>query len=235
VFPVNLPCAAWRGSVGRDRRHGDRRADTRGCRSDFDPEFNQVSNSTPAPSAGAYQVQSGDTLESIAQSAYGDSSLWYLIAQANGLSGDKDLRVGQTLVIPATLPGVHNNASTNAVYNGSLIIGGTTPTLPSPQGGCGVLGQVIAEVIQVVVQVVVYAVTVEYLGPVAAGAPSGAAGSVAGQLVGIALGSQSSFSWDAVAEAAVQGALSGGVSRSPTFHGAHDAGPFSPHAVLKER
>jgi len=45
-------------------------------------------------------VQAGDTLQGIAQSAYGDSALWYLVAEANGLSSDADLRVGQTLTIP---------------------------------------------------------------------------------------------------------------------------------------
>ncbi|WP_176167915.1 LysM peptidoglycan-binding domain-containing protein [Luteibacter sp. 22Crub2.1] len=39
-------------------------------------------------------VQTGDTLKSIAQSVYGNASLWYVIAQANAISGDAELAVG---------------------------------------------------------------------------------------------------------------------------------------------
>jgi nucleoid-associated protein YgaU len=68
--------------------------------------------SHPAAATRQYPVQSGDTLQSIAQAAYGDSSLWYRIANANGLSGNEDLRVGQTLNIPTKVGDTHNNAST---------------------------------------------------------------------------------------------------------------------------
>ncbi|WP_219851901.1 LysM peptidoglycan-binding domain-containing protein, partial [Methylibium rhizosphaerae] len=65
--------------------------------SEFDSNFRSASS----PSAvGSYRVQGGDTLRSIAQAAYGDNRLWWKIAQANGLSGDSDLRVGQTLSLP---------------------------------------------------------------------------------------------------------------------------------------
>jgi LysM repeat protein len=47
---------------------------------DFDLAYVPVTNSYPNATTGQYPVQAGDTLESIAQSAYGDSSLWYLIA-----------------------------------------------------------------------------------------------------------------------------------------------------------
>ncbi len=36
---------------------------------------------------GRYQVREGDTLQGIAQQLFGDSSLWYMLAEANGLSG----------------------------------------------------------------------------------------------------------------------------------------------------
>jgi len=38
-----------------------------------------------------YVVQAGDTLEGIAQAVYGDASLWYVIADANGLEFDSNL------------------------------------------------------------------------------------------------------------------------------------------------
>jgi LysM repeat protein len=50
--------------------------------------------------AQRYTVSDGETLRSIARSFYGDDKLWYLIAQANGLSGSTQLSTGQTLSIP---------------------------------------------------------------------------------------------------------------------------------------
>jgi nucleoid-associated protein YgaU len=35
-----------------------------------------------------YVVRAGDTFAGIAKTVWGDSSLWFLIADANGLSGD---------------------------------------------------------------------------------------------------------------------------------------------------
>jgi Contractile injection system tube protein/LysM domain len=46
-------------------------------------------------------VRDGDTLASIAYEAYGQSSLWRPIADANGLDRPRFLQAGQTLVIPA--------------------------------------------------------------------------------------------------------------------------------------
>jgi phage tail protein X len=42
----------------------------------------------------------GDTLQSLARKAYGDSSLWYLIAEANGVTFNADLSGLKTIVIP---------------------------------------------------------------------------------------------------------------------------------------
>ncbi|WP_457337789.1 LysM peptidoglycan-binding domain-containing protein, partial [Rhizobacter sp. P5_C2] len=67
----------------------------------FDSSFRSISGSYPKPGSGSYVVVSGDTLQSIARSAYGDSKLWWKIAQANGLGGDDDLRMGQSLMIPS--------------------------------------------------------------------------------------------------------------------------------------
>jgi len=40
---------------------------------------------------GGYVVRSGDTLQGIAQQLWGDASLWYKLAQANGLSAGATL------------------------------------------------------------------------------------------------------------------------------------------------
>lgn len=60
--------------------------------------------STPAPSSvQTYTIQPEDSLQSIAQQMYGDSSQWPRIFEANraALAGQSQLRVGQRLVIPA--------------------------------------------------------------------------------------------------------------------------------------
>ncbi|HVK56330.1 MAG TPA: LysM peptidoglycan-binding domain-containing protein [Burkholderiales bacterium] len=93
----------------------------------------------PASSPTSYVVTQGDlvnavaTLKSIAFAVYGDSKLWYLIADANGLNADgSNLWVGQTLTIPNTITNVHNDYATHEVYNAGEIIGDRTPTLPDP-------------------------------------------------------------------------------------------------------
>ncbi|MPZ73055.1 MAG: LysM peptidoglycan-binding domain-containing protein [Nitriliruptorales bacterium] len=47
-----------------------------------------------------YTVQSGDTLNGIAKEFYGDAAKYTLITDANNLSQDTPLRVGQELIIP---------------------------------------------------------------------------------------------------------------------------------------
>ncbi|MBK6006911.1 LysM peptidoglycan-binding domain-containing protein [Ramlibacter ginsenosidimutans] len=99
---------------------------------DFDFGYARVSASYPSASPGAYTVRSGDTLQSIAQTAYGDSSLWFRIADANGLASGNDLKVGQTLNIPNRVSTISNNASTFKPYDPSKIEGDKTPSLATP-------------------------------------------------------------------------------------------------------
>jgi nucleoid-associated protein YgaU len=49
---------------------------------DFNFGYQPINGNYPTASPGSYQVANGDTLQSIAQGAYGDSSLWYRIADA---------------------------------------------------------------------------------------------------------------------------------------------------------
>ncbi|QJW83460.1 LysM peptidoglycan-binding domain-containing protein [Ramlibacter terrae] len=118
---------------------------------DFNFGYAPVSASYPSASPGAYQVQSGDSLRGIAQSAYGDSSLWYRIAEANGLSSSSDLRAGQTINIPNRVGTISNNSTTFKPYDPSAIVGDTTPNMPTPSsgGGCGGVGQLLMVVVAV--------------------------------------------------------------------------------------
>jgi hypothetical protein len=99
-------------------------------------------------------VREGDTLQSIAQSQWGDASLWYLLADANGLTGSETLTAGMVLNVPSKVANLHNNTGTFKVYDAGKAIGDTGPTLPDPPPraqGCGVMGTILAVVIGVVV------------------------------------------------------------------------------------
>jgi YD repeat-containing protein len=123
---------------------------------DFNFGYQPISGAYPAASVGAYTVLAGDTLRSIARSAYGDEELWYRVADANGLTSDRDLRVGQTLSLPSNSSAVHNNSGTYKPYDPSKITGDTTPSaLPPPGGnkGCGIIGTIIMVVVAVIVTI----------------------------------------------------------------------------------
>jgi hypothetical protein len=113
---------------------------------DFSFGYQPINGNYPTASPGSYTVQAGDTLGSIARGAYGDAQLWWRIAEANGLSGDSDLRVGQTLSIPNKVGTVHNSADTFKPYDPSKITGDTTPNMPAPNNGsdCGGFGALLA-------------------------------------------------------------------------------------------
>ncbi|WUR15025.1 DUF4214 domain-containing protein [[Empedobacter] haloabium] len=152
---------------------------------------------------GVYVVQSdNEKLTSIAKNVWGDERLWYLIADANGLTAiDTPLKAGQQLVLPAKATTIYNGADTFRPYNASEVIGSTTPemALPPPQAakkGCGVIGQILTVIVAVVVT--------HYLGAIP--------GSIASQLTAMATGSQDKFDWKAVGRAAISAAVTQGMS-----------------------
>lgn len=172
---------------------------------DFNFGYQPINGNYPTAAPGAYSVRAGDTLQVIAQGAYGDASLWYIIADANGLAGNEGLRVGQTLTIPNRVGTSHNNSSNYRPYDQHLAIGDTTPFLPGKPGeaGCGTVGLVLVTIIAVAVAVVVTYFTAgaltEVVGPLAAAAIAAAAASVASQSVLMVAGVQKQFSWKQVA------------------------------------
>ncbi|HSV82081.1 MAG TPA: FG-GAP-like repeat-containing protein [Ramlibacter sp.] len=122
---------------------------------DFDFGYSRISASYPNPAPGVYTTRAGDTLQSIAYGAYGDSALWYRIAEANGLTSNSDLRAGQTLTIPNRVSSIHNNNTTFKPYDPSRIEGDKTPYLPMPANdkGCGGVGQVLMIVVAIIVTI----------------------------------------------------------------------------------
>lgn len=92
----------------------------------------------PQDNLGAYTLQAGDTLERIALHVYGDSSLWYLLADANGISdrnaqvgSSGQLHLGQRLNIPQVATGQHQTNGTHKILNANQMIGNTSATTAS--------------------------------------------------------------------------------------------------------
>ncbi|WP_218943559.1 hypothetical protein [Exilibacterium tricleocarpae] len=174
-------------------------------------------------------ASAGDTLEGIAAAVYGNPSLWFVLAEANGLLPGEPLTEGQRLQIPNTVKTGRLTADTHVVYNEGDIIGSTLPNLKSDpkDDGCGSFLAIIIVVIIAVVAVIATAgLAGAFLGAAGtflglsgtaatvaafavAGAIVGAAASIVQQGLFIALGYQDEFSWRSVAAGAISGALSG--------------------------
>jgi YD repeat-containing protein len=137
-----------------------------------------TSFSSSAMGTQSITVQSGDTLQAIAQRAYGNSSLWYVIASANGVT-DAELVEGTQLKVPEVKTNL-NDAATFKPYDPSEISGPTTPTLPfvAPPAPNSCL--------MVVVVIVAIIVTIYTAG--AAAGLLGATGTVAGGASTAAIG-----------------------------------------------
>lgn len=121
---------------------------------DFDQNYEPISPTYPGSVASSYTVRNGDTLQTIARSVWGDSAMWYLIADANGLASGSTLTAGMKLTIPNKVTNIHNNAGTFRPYNAGEAIGDVNPTLPAApppprrkRGGCGGLGLIIVAIV----------------------------------------------------------------------------------------
>ncbi|MDE2596480.1 MAG: LysM peptidoglycan-binding domain-containing protein, partial [Sphingomonadales bacterium] len=176
---------------------------------DFDQAYNSLSPGEGSSAGTAYTARSGDTLQGLAQQFYGDASLWYKIADANGLSGASSITAGQSLRIPAGLANIHNTSDTFRPYDSAQHIGDVQPTTPAPpkKPKCGVFGQILLAVISAAI-VAIAPFGAGFWGTIA----NAVLGSVVSQAVGVATGIQEKFSFKAVAMAAVGAAVGGGLS-----------------------
>jgi YD repeat-containing protein len=212
---------------------------------DFDGNYLPINSLYPTAAPGSYIVHAGDTLTSIAMALWGDSSLWWILADANGLSLNEPLIPNTVLTVPNKVTNIHNNASTFKPYDAGKAIGDTNPTIPNapppppPPGkkGCGGLLQVVA--IAVAVVVTIYSAGVAsgagfgLMSAMSAGASAfaggtigigaalaaGAAGAIASQGVLVAGGVQEGFNWKGVAMSAVGSAATAGVLNSSVGQG----------------
>ncbi|MEN2428929.1 LysM peptidoglycan-binding domain-containing protein, partial [Chromobacterium vaccinii] len=79
---------------------------------DFDQNYEPIGPNYPAQAPGTVTARDGDTLQVIAANLWGDKSLWYLLADANGLTGAETLKAGQVLRVPNKVTNLHNNSGT---------------------------------------------------------------------------------------------------------------------------
>ena len=190
---------------------------------DFD--YNQQGFDKQLENVGAsrYVVKSGDTLKSIAKSVYGDSSLWYQLAMANGISDDSQLTQGISLNIPENLSNT-NNADNFRPYNPGDIIGDNNPIAIAPdpaEVACKVVEQIIMVAVIVIVayyagaaasEAIYAAYAAETAAAVGGAFVGGVAGSAAGQVVGKELGIVDSFSLRAAVANGLTAAATAGIS-----------------------
>lgn len=217
---------------------------------DFDQSYDPINGLTYDSAPSSYAVQAGDTLSSIALRLWGDASFWYVIAEANGLSGSDPLATGRILSIPNKILNSHNSADTFRPYNPNEAIGDISPTSPKPQkkNSCGTFGIIMMLVIAVAVTIAssgaaAAAFSGKALGAgisavlgatggsisgaalVAGAAIGGAVGSIASQGFGIAIGVQDRIDWKGVAISGISSAVSAGLGQvGPFAKGASDAG-----------
>lgn len=152
---------------------------------------------TGAPTS--YTVQrEGETLRDIALGIWGDGSLWILIADANGIGSSDGIKKGDVITIPVRGTLLHNDYTTFKPYSDYPMTGDVIPQLPMPaaEQGCGRIGQAI--------QLAVSIVATNLFGSIP--------GNIAAQVVAMAMGNQDSFSWDAVARAALTAGAASGVN-----------------------
>jgi YD repeat-containing protein len=201
---------------------GDSGAESSGI--GFANTYESASSAANTAAPSIYTAQGGETLQGIAKAVWGDSRLWYLIADANGKTGRETLVAGEIIKLPSRTNTVHSDNTTFKPYNVSEAIGDTRPVLPVPTGGngggCGAIGTIIKIVVAVIVTFYATAAAAKLFGAtggfslnaVAAGAVGAAAGSIASQGVGIAMGMQDKINWQGVRLAALGGGVSAGVA-----------------------
>src|SRR4029453_10085161 len=155
--------------------------------------FTPVSPTYPSSQPGSYVVVASETLPSIAKSFLGDEQLWYLIADANGLTAGPtdslESQLGRSLRIPNVVTNVHNNAETFSPYNPNTNIP-TPPWVGAPLPPPGpsdweLIGEALAPIVGRATSLVL-GVALSGLGPLEVGIAA-AAGDVANQSIQIGL------------------------------------------------
>ena len=174
----------------------------------FAENYDAINGFDSNNAAFRYTVHAGDTLASIATTLWGDASLWYMIAEANGLMGDETLVEGQSIIIPDKVHNIHNNASTFTPYDPNAAIGDNSPTDPRipKKKGCGVIGLIILAVVAVAVAAIAGPAII---GTVAGVSASGSAVAATGLTAILGGAGAAAGSAAAIGAAVIGGALAG--------------------------
>ncbi len=158
-------------------------------------DLNKEAPNAPQESLGSYLIQAGDSLEQIALNVFGDRALWYLIADANGLS-DKNapLQTGQRLTIPQASLEQHQNTGTAHKVDHKTLYGETSATsgpLPPPPAPIKHHHSLLKKVMVAVVSVAVGILTAGTLAALAQGLSNLTLGSIFSSGIGFMTGTGS--------------------------------------------
>jgi YD repeat-containing protein len=190
-------------------------------KANFDTNFTPISDQFPAPTPSNIVVQEGDTLRGIAARIFGDSSLWYLLAEENGLTDpDVALPVGSTLRVPNSVYSLSNTSEVFKPFDVNEVIGDKAASMryigpPHEIRLCGMEAKTFLTVLAIVVTLIVSYFLPAASGPLMAffnGAIAAAVGNGVSQGVGIWSGVQSQFNWDSLGMSALSGGIGAGVT-----------------------
>jgi phage tail protein X len=165
-------------------------------------------------------VQQGDTLQSIAQRVYGNSTLWYVIATANALDASSTLVAGTRVKVPEVQT-TKNDASTFKPYDPSQITGnsvGYAYIPPPPKPNC--IKIAIMVIIAVIVTVYTAGAAAQMMGVLATS--TGATGTMAigaAALTGGGAGLVTAFGAAGAAATLASGAVIAGAAAVGGFMG----------------
>ncbi|WP_397405155.1 LysM peptidoglycan-binding domain-containing protein [Phenylobacterium sp.] len=183
---------------------------------DFDHGYDPITRASEAPAGGAFLVRTGDTLRSIASTLWGDESLWYLLAEANGLSDTSYLPPGMSLAVPNKVVNARHKSTTFEPYDTGASLGSLQPQQldeiqraqqAAPQAkakkGCGAVGKLIVAVVAVAVVAIVAPYAVAGISNLAFGTSlTAATAASAGTLATVAGGAVAGAAASAVSQGA---------------------------------
>ncbi|HEV2818762.1 MAG TPA: LysM peptidoglycan-binding domain-containing protein [Allosphingosinicella sp.] len=202
---------------------------------DFSQSQSPVNSYEQGGAGGSYIVRYGDTLQSIAASLWGNTDLWYKLAEANGLSGNSALVEGSSLTVPPGVVSNAHNADTFRPYDAAKALGDLSPSAQKPPpkpGGCGMIGQLIVMAIAIAITLLIRAPVAQFIstalkaavglstaaagavGAVVGAAVTGAVASAVSQGVGVATGLTDKFSWKGVALSALSAGVAEGFAQA---------------------